>query len=480
VRRVAVVGGGISGLAAAWELVSHPDAVGSLEVTVFDAAPAVGGKLALATVGGVTLDVGAESMLARRPEGVALATEVGAGDRITHPARVSASIVSGGRRWPMPSGTLMGVPSEIDRVRGLLTDDEADRAAAERISPVHGDVSVGDLVDARLGRAVTDKLVEPLLAGVYAGHSREISAELAVPALAAAAHEGRSLVETARVAAQTATATATTDTPAPVFASLVGGLGTLPGLVVDALRAKGVEVRTSTTVRHLTRRGDELVLGTGPTTDEVEHVVDAVVLATPAAATSRLLREEAPGAATALAGIRYASLALVTLALEGKPTDLLEGSGFLVPPTEPLTIKASTFSSVKWPWLAQAHPGTTVLRASVGRAGEEHVLQRSDAELVDVALGDIATVLGRRLPEPVDVHVQRWGGALPQYEVGHRQRVEVARAPLPGVHVCGAAYDGVGIPACIASGRAAARAVLEQLAVPGEAVREQPGPLGMM
>lgn len=358
----------------------------------------------------------------------------------------------------MPRGTLMGVPSDPSSVRGLLTDEEVDRLAHETVAgPVPGDLSVGDLVDARLGAAVTDRLVEPLLAGVYAGHSREISAELAVPALADAAHTGRPLLEVARAAADAATNGPSAGRP--VFASLCGGLGTLPEVLERELLAAGVQVRTSAVVRGLRRDGSGWVVSTGPTTAVVEDRFDAVVLAVPAAPAARLLGDVAPDAAAALRGVEYASMAIVTLALDGPPPAVLDGSGFLVPPTEPLTIKASTFSSVKWPWLAAAHPERTFLRASVGRHREEAGLQRPDDELVDVALADLRTVLGPGLPDPVAAHVQRWGGGLPQYAVGHRARLAPTRVLPDGLALCGAAYDGVGIPACIASGRAAARSL---------------------
>lgn len=456
--RVAVVGGGISGLAAAWQLVTDPAVRQGLSVTVFESSGAVGGKLLLAEVAGVRTDVGAESMLARRPEGVALVRELELDHLLTHPARVSASIVSGGQSWPMPRGTIMGVPYDGESVRGLLTDDEVSRLEAEVIGAVDGDISVGDFIDARLGRAVTDKLVEPLLAGVYAGHSRSISLELAVPALFAAAREGRSAVD---VAARAATAAAAAETP--VFATLRGGLGTLPALVLTALVRRGVVVRTGTTVRALRADGDAWSLISGPTTAEVHESFDAVVLATPAAPTARLLAATAPEAAASLAAIDYSSVAIVTLALDASASGALVGSGFLVPPAEQLTIKASTFSSVKWPWLATAHPELTFLRASLGRHGDVATLQRSDSELVELAQHDLRTVLGIELPRAVDVHVQRWGGGLPQYAVGHRSLIEAARALAPGLSLCGAAYDGVGIPACIGSGRAAARGAIEHL-----------------
>jgi oxygen-dependent protoporphyrinogen oxidase len=358
----------------------------------------------------------------------------------------------------MPKGTVMGVPADPESVRGLLEDDEVARLMAERIDgPVATDISVGDLVDRRLGTAVTDRLVEPLLAGVYAGHAREISVDQAVPALAQAAHAGHSLLEVARRAA----AAAGTGPMAmlPVFATLAGGLGRLPRLLGEALTAAGASVVTGTPVRELRRDGEGFVITAGPTTDAVEHRFDAVVLATPAAPTSRLLRAVAPDASAALAAVEYASMAIVTFALDGPPPEALDGSGFLVPPTEPLTIKAATFSTVKWPWLAAAQPGRTFLRTSIGRHREEASLQRPDDELVDVALTDLRSVLGPGLPDPVAVHVQRWGGGLPQYAVGHAERISATREPGPGLALCGAAYDGVGIPACIASGRAAARAL---------------------
>jgi len=453
-RSVAVVGGGISGLAAAWELAR---AAGDLDVTVLESTDRVGGKLRLADVGGIAVDVGAESVLARRPEALALVEELGLSGRLTHPAAVGASVLAGGRCRPLPKGTLMGVPSDPDSLHGLLSEAEVDRVRAEHPTPSGAaDVSVGDLVDARLGPAVTDRLVEPLLAGVYAGHARAISAEAAVPVLARAAREGRSLVEVAREAATAAAASAAQ----PVFATLEGGLGTLPAALADALEDAGVRLRTGAVVRRLRADGAGWVVTTGPTTAEVEERFDAVVLATPARPTARLLAEVAPDAAAALAGIEYASMAIVTLCLDGPPPAVLEGSGFLVPPTEPLSIKASTFSTVKWPWLGRAHPDRTFLRASLGRHRDEATLQRSDDDLVATALADLHTVLGPGLPEPSAAHVQRWGGGLPQYAVGHLARVRTARGLPPGLTVCGAAYDGVGIPACIGSGRAAARAVL--------------------
>lgn len=430
-------------------------------VVVYEGSPRLGGKLRSEVVGGSPVDVGAESVLYRRPEAVTLFDELGVADQVVHPATVPASIVRDGARWPMPRATLMGVPSGTAGLAGLLRPDEVEGVERERDSthpPVDGDVSVGDLVDTRLGSAVTDYLVEPLLAGVYAGHARAISAGAAVPAVLDAAQTGRSLVATA------ASLFSAPSTGGPVFATLRGGLGRLPENWRTSLEGKGVRVETSAMVRQLmaTPRGWQVVVG--PTPAFRTEVFDAVVLATPAAPAARLVAESAPESARELSGIEYASMAVVTYVLNGRPAALEGSSGLLVPPSEPFSIKASTFSTSKWPWLAEARPEQTLLRVSFGRHGDIEVLQQSDEQLAALGLSDLARLLGGALPAPVAWHVQRWGGGLPQYQVGHLQRVQRIVSGLPaGLAVCGAAYSGVGVPACIASGRAAARATLTHL-----------------
>jgi oxygen-dependent protoporphyrinogen oxidase len=200
---------------------------------------------------------------------------------------------------------------------------------------------------------------------------------------------------------------------------------------------------------------------------------DAVVLATPARATARLLSDVAPTAALALARIESASMAIVTLAFPARAFPEVAGSGFLVPPVEGRSVKASTFSFAKWDWVREAGTATgedlLVMRCSLGRHREEQTLQVSDEELVEIALRDLADAIGLSV-RPVDAHVQRWGGALPQYAVGHLDRIASVRrdvGELVGLAVCGSAYDGVGIPACIASARLAADKILHDLAPAG-------------
>ena len=453
---VAVVGGGVAGLSAAWELLQHSN----IRVVVLESADVVGGKLRRAEVAGHPVDVGAESMLARRPEATGLVAELGIDARLTHPEPVPAAVWSRGRRWPLPAGTVMGVPVDPATAAGVLAPDEVSRAAAEEVGPpLVDDVSVGAFVAGRVGPAVVDRLVEPLLAGVYAGHAHSLSLQATVPALWAAATQGAPIVD-GRV---------TAGAGGPVFAGYRGGLGLLASDLAAGLVDRGLQIRTRTTVRELARRPHGWRLTLGPTIDAETLDVDAVVLAVPATPAARLLRPVSPTAAEWLDAIDYASVAIVTLALPRSVADRLVGSGLLVPPVEPLTIKAATFSSTKWAWLDEQAPGHVYLRASLGRAGEVATLQRDDDELVRTVLADLGTVLGADLPRPVDAHVQRWGGALPQYAVGHVPHIEGVIdqvATLPGLALAGAAYEGVGIPACVASGRRAAREVLAALRQP--------------
>ena len=449
--RVVVVGAGVAGLTAARDLVAAGH-----DVVVLESTDRVGGKLRSAEVAGITVDVGAEAMLNRRPEGVDLARE--AGLPVEHPALVSSRIWTRGALRPLPR-SLMGVPLDLDQLvaSGVLSDEGVARVRAEPDLPPEPsveDVSVGELVDRRFGPEVTDRLVEPLLGGVYAGHARSLSARAALPQLLAYAERGS-------VLAQAAAAPVTTY-DAPVFAGITGGMGRLPGAL-----AAGLDVRLGAVVRELRRTPTGFALTVGPTTAAERVEADAVVLATPAAPTARLLAELAPGASRVLVQVESASVAVVTLALRATDAPTLaaaDSSGFLVPPVEERRIKASTFSFAKWGWVraAGADDGLLLLRTSLGRHREEIALQATDDELVVSSLADLADATGVEA-RPVDTHVQRWGGGLPQYAVGHLDRVARVRAAVaevPGLAVCGAAYDGVGIPAVVASAHRAAREVL--------------------
>ena len=448
--RVVVIGGGVAGLAAAHRLLDA-----GRQVTVLEASDRVGGKLLPGRIAGVRVDFGAESMLARRPEAVALAREVGLDGRLQPPATATASIWTRGALRPMPKGHVMGVPGTASALSGVLSDEGLARIERDADLPrteVGDDVAVGEYVAARLGREVVDRLVEPLLGGVYAGDAYRISMRSAVPQLYQAARTHDSLTEAVREIQARAAAN---QQSGPVFMGIEGGVGQLPLAVAESVRARGGEIVTGAPVSELRREGPtgwRVVAG-----DRVLRA-DAVVVAVPAPAAAALLRAEAPEAATELDGIEYASMALVTLAYRRAETGLPAGSGFLVPPVDGRTIKASTFASQKWGWIADEDPDVIVLRTSVGRYGETEILERDDAHLVDVSRRDLKAATGLDAT-PLETRVTRWTDGLPQYPVGHHARVARVRehvAKVPGLAVCGAQYDGVGIPACIASAYAAA------------------------
>ena len=435
---IAVVGAGIAGLTAAYEL-----GQAGVDVLVLEGSDRVGGKLRLAEVDGVTLDVGAEALLARRSEATDLCAAIGLGDAIVHPATLSAAIWTRGALRSMPP-TVMGIPADVD---ALMASGIVERPPVSRPAPAPADdVSVGGFVRDRVGDEVLDRLVEPLLGGVYAGHADELSlAAAGAPILAL----GDDLLAGAAAAKSAPEG-------GPVFAGLDGGLGQIPPALAEA---SGAEVRTGAVVRGIERSGTGWLI----TLVDGKEQVDGVVVATPGPASGRLLAGVAPEAAFELADLTYASMAIVTFVVDGDADLTTEGSGFLVPPIDGTAIKGSTFSSQKWSWLAAS--GRTALRASVGRAGDTALLHQDDATVAAAALTDLRSAVGH-LPEPAQWHVQRWGGALPQYEVGHLDRIGVvdrAIAAEPGLEVCGAAYRGVGVPAVIASAQGAVRRLLTDL-----------------
>lgn len=428
--RYAVIGAGIAGLTAALRI---RQADSDASITVLEQSDRIGGKLRTRVLAGMSLDVGAESVLARRPEGLELIDEAGLSHRLVHPEPGPASLWTHGRRRSLPP-TVHGVPADIAALEssGIIREPIPNRPAP---LPEH-DVSVADFISSRIGQPVVDRLVEPLLGGVYSGMANRLSLLAATPQIAQLAPDLLSSAAEQR--------TGSNEPAGPVFAGLRGGIGQLPQAVATASEA---DIRTGAVVRHIeaATNGYRLTVGTA---NRTEHA-DAVVIATPAPAATKLLAEVAPRASSALAHIDYASIAIITLILE----DPLPGadSGFLVPAIDNRDIKAATVSSRKYAWIGDS--GYTVVRASIGRMGEEQRLQATDAELVAAAITDLQDAYGAPLA-PLATDVQRWGGAIPQYEVGHLDVVddiETDIARISGVAVCGAAYRGVGIPAIAAN-----------------------------
>jgi protoporphyrinogen oxidase len=450
--RVVVGGGGIAGLTAALALVNE-----GVEVIVVESTDHVGGKLRISDVAGVPVDEGAEMFLRRVPEALDLVATLGRVDELVSPRTAAASVWARGSLRPMPTGTVMGVPSDPSTLRGVLSGAEVSRVALDRFLPGAApgeDISVGRWIAHRVGRAVVERLVDPLLGGVYAGRADELSLAATIPQLP---RDERSVLVAARRALPGSPSTE------PVFATVTGGMGSLPASVAAAIGAGGGSIVTGRAVRRLERAEGGWRVVHGPTTDEQVIAADAVIIAVPAAPAARLLADAAPAAATELASIDAASMAIITTAWRAEDAPALDTSGYLVPAVYGRPVKAVTFASSKWQHLSA--PGVVIVRASIGRHGDVADLQRDDADLVGAVILELMTYAGFR-GVPVESRVSRWAGGLPQYAVGHRDRVARIRsavAAVPGLAVCGATYDGVGVPACIRTGQAAAAQVLESV-----------------
>ena len=444
-RRLVVVGAGITGLAAAFEWRRRrPDD----EIVVLEAGDRIGGKLDRVRLAGSWYDTGPEALLARVPEAVALVEALGWGDRLVAPATTQASVVLPDGRFPLPAGTVLGVPSSADGLDGVLTPAGAARVRAEAdlppLSLPDGDVAVGAVLRERLGDEVVDRLVEPLLGGVYAGRADLLSLRATMPALAAQLPDARSVLAAA-AAARGAGIRSRGDSDGPVFVTVDAGLGALPAALVRAARAQ-VRLRTPAHGLRRTATGLELSVGTAAAPELLP--ADAVLVTAPAPKAARLLGEIAPDAVAPLSGIPYASMAVVAMAFPAQ--DVAAGSGLLVPPVTGRLVKGVTVSSAKWPHLAGGE--TLLVRSSVGRFRDESQLQRPDDDLASAVVADVAELLALSRPQPLETRVVRWGGGLPQYQVGHPDRVRAIRsavAGVPGLAVAGAAFEGLGVPACI-------------------------------
>jgi oxygen-dependent protoporphyrinogen oxidase len=442
-RSYCIVGGGISGLTAAYRL---RGAVDDATITVFDPADRLGGVLRTERVGGRPMDVGAEAFVARRPEVPALLAELGLADRQLGTTGARPLIYSQGRLHPLPSGTIVGIPSSAQSMTGLVDEatvahiaDEPNRLLNWRPGD---DPATAALVADRFGEQVVTRSVDPLLGGVYAGSAATIGLRSAAPGLATALDGGAAnLTDAVR-------ATLPGATSGPVFGAVDGGYTVL----VDELARRGGLRWAQTAIRRIepAEPGWMLTDDTGGT-----WRADAVIVAVPAPRLGDLVAGIAPRAAAAAGRIASASSVLVALAV---PPDsgFPQQSGVLVASGEPLHAKAITLSSRKW-----GGPGDVeLLRLSFGRFDDDASRRASDDELLSWALADLATVFGLTV-EPVDVRVRRWVDAMPQYGPGHAALVAELRAGLPPtLAVAGNYLDGIGVPACIA---AAGRAVSELL-----------------
>ncbi|CQD11643.1 protoporphyrinogen oxidase [Mycobacterium lentiflavum] len=443
-RSYCVVGGGISGLTAAYRL--RMAAGDDANITLFEPGERLGGILRTEQLGGRAMDLGAEAFVLRRPEMPELLAELGLSDRQLGTTGARPLIYSQRRLHPLPAGTVVGIPSSAASVAGLVDDDTIARIDAEPGRPLDwqpgSDPAAAELVGDRFGEQTVARSVDPLLSGVYAGSAATIGLRAAAPSVAAALDRGAtSLTDAVRQALPPATGT-------PVFGALDGGYQVLLDELVARARPRWVRAA----VDRLERAGHGWTLR-----DDAGAVwsADAVILAIPAPRLARLISRVAPETFAAARRITSASAVVVALAVPGD-TAFPACSGVLVASGEQLRGKAITLSSRKW-----GIPGDLqFLRVSFGRFGDQLAATASDEELLAWAVDDLATVFGLAV-EPVDARVQRWIEAMPQYGPGHAEVVARLRDGLPAtLAVAGSYLDGIGVPACIgAAGKAVERVI---------------------
>jgi len=475
---VAVIGGGIAGLSAAWEL-SGTDGPGA-RVVVFEAGGRLGGKLRTESFGGREVDLGPDAFVARRPEALALCAELGLSGELVEPGSRRAYVYARGQLRALPAGLALGVPTRIgplarsgicsatgvaraglDLLRPGRPPESEKGSGRERGSESGADRAVGEIVRRRLGPEVATRLAGPLIGGIHAGAVDSMSAAAVFPALLEADRRPGSLMRALGATLPS------TPSGAPVFVSLRGGAGRLADELARALQSRGVELRCDTPVRALALVAEGGKRRWMIRTDGDEVEADGVVVAVPTATAAGLLRPHDAPLADALAGVAYSTVAIITMRFGDRFIHhSLDGTGFLVPRGEggeadPL-VTACTWLTSKWPGLGRA--GDVLLRASVGRSGDNRHEALDDDKLVADVVTELGPMTGVVGP-PLEALVTRWPEAFPQYAVGHLDRVSAIEAMagrLPALSLAGAAFGGVGIPACIASGRRAARAVLDR------------------
>lgn len=443
-----MIGAGVAGLVAARRLTRA-----GAHVTLWEAEDRVGGQVhSIEVASGARLDVGAEALHLGAPGVVALVDELGLTDTMVEAAAGASSLITPRGLRPLPAGVGPAGPSRLGPVvrSRTLTWSGLARAGMEpvvaRRMPAlrdDADISVGDFVSRRFGRAVVRTFVDPLLGNLHAGDVSRLSLRACAPGLVPAAARGGSLVLRRR--------TARGDQPG--FVTWPDGLAAVTTrLLADCPQ---VEVHTGAEVSSLARTAEgryDVTTSAGRTT------VDAVVLAVPARVAARLLGDLAPGPARTLAAVETADVVTV---LVGVPAAVagtgLRGTGLLVPSETGRLLKAATYLGRKWPHLAAGD--TCWLRLSAGRAGERRTQELSDDELVAILMADLRDLTGFAAA-PTAAVVRRWPAALPQLTVGHPDRLAQARAALPdGLVLAGASYDGLGLASGIRSGEAAAAAL---------------------
>jgi oxygen-dependent protoporphyrinogen oxidase len=494
--RTAIIGGGIAGLAAAYELEQARKAGAAVEYTLYESGNRLGGVLSSQIVGGAVLERGPDSFLTEKPAAAELCRELGLGAELTpsNDAHRKTCIVVRNRLVPLPDGLMFLVPTKLipTALTRLFTLHTKIRMGLELLHPPRPsgqDESVAALVERHFGREAVDRLADPLLSGIFGGDASQLSARAVLPRLVEMESEYGSLTRGMLAAHRAMRArfkaaakkngaisgigqaqAGSRPAARSIFTALRGGMQQL----VDALTARidAASVRLNTPVSALEKTGDSWRIEANGGT---EHY-DAVIVATPAWAAGALLAGVDPALAGELSAIPYSSSITVNLIYdEAQLGRLPDGFGFLVPAVEGRLMLACTFVHRKF--LGRTPAGKAVLRAFLGGAKNEALLTEPDATLLAIVRRELSEILGEKIlpqsAEPEYAQLSRWPRAMAQYAVGHlerRQRINARVASLHGLRLAGNAYDGIGIPDCIRLGRQAAKELLADCAAPDNLV----------
>lgn len=480
-KRVVVVGGGIAGLAAAYRLKTR----GGVSVTLVESDSRLGGKIRTDRVDGFVVEGGPDTFLSYKPRGIGLCRELGLEDRLhgTNEKVRRTFVMRGGALYELPEGLTGLIPSRFGPMlrTGLISPLGKLRMGLDYLIPprsTNGDESLAAFVERRLGRELYDRLIEPLMSGIYAGDGEQLSLGATFPQLRQTEREHGSLIRGMLAAKRGRPVSGRGGTGPggkqwPAFVTPTTGLAE----IVEALESRlgDVDIRRGTPVGRVEAGpvGYRLILENGEALG-----AESVVLATPAFVTSRLVEGLDPDMAGVLRAIPHVSTATVSVAYPlGDIPRPLDGYGYIIPRAEGRSILACTWTSTKFPH--RAPEGYGLIRAFIGRAGQGDVLRGSDDDLVGLVREELRAVLGITAP-PMMRRVFRWPDAMPQYTLGHLDRlatIERRLAAHPGLFVAGNAYRGIGIPDCIQSGESAAERMLGFLESRGAPTLSDQSPL---
>jgi protoporphyrinogen/coproporphyrinogen III oxidase len=468
--RIAIIGGGIAGLAAAYDLEKARAAGQEVDYTLFEERPRLGGSLASEIVNGAVLERGPDSFLTEKPAAAELCLELGLGGELipSNDAARKTYIVVRNRLVALPDGLMFLVPTKLipTALTPLFSLPTKMRMALELLHPPRPSVydeSVAALVERHFGKEAVDRLADPLLSGIYGGDATQLSAQTVLPRMVEMERQYGSLTRGMLAAHRKMRAAAKNSSKgsnrraAAIFTALRGGMQQL----VDALVAHldPASMRTATPVRAIAKNGEDWIVETGTGREEF----NALIMAAPAWAAGALLAPVDAAFGADLSGIPYSSSITINLVYdEAKIGALPEGFGFLVPAVEGRAMLACTFVHRKF--LGRTPPGKAVFRAFLGGMNNEALLAAPDDALVAIVRREMSEILGAKTLsaaiEPEHAQISRWRRAMAQYAVGHKERMQRIRdrvATLPGLRLVGNAYDGIGVPDCIRLGRQAAR-----------------------